>query len=170
MTLKKDTHQKVFFLILCSLFSMNAFPQETKEDSKQTNKEVKAAKKDKAPEKGEIYFSPLPVIGANPAFGFIYGVGAATSWYMGDSATTQLSSALAGLAFTSKNQTIITLKSTVFSENNDYILMGDWRYLNSSQPTWGLGTGPQSAKLASNDFAFDDGQSNRKFRSRHVEI
>ncbi|MEJ1240534.1 BamA/TamA family outer membrane protein [Chryseolinea sp. T2] len=41
--------------------------------------------------------------------------------------------------------------------DNDYILLGDWRYLNSSQPTWGLGTGPQSARLADNNFGFDDG-------------
>jgi len=76
---------------------------------------------------------------------------------MGDPGTTKLSSALFGLAFTTKSQTIVTLKSTMYSENNDFIFMGDWRYLNSSQPTYGLGTGPQSAKLASNDFGFDDG-------------
>jgi hypothetical protein len=141
----------IFILIWITL---PILAQESKKDQK---KQAKQEKKNKAPEKGDIYFSPVPVIGANPAFGFIYGVGAATSWYMGDPATTKLSSGLAGLAFTTKSQTIITLKTTVFTENNDYILMGDWRFLNSSQPTWGLGTGPQSAKLASNDFNFDDG-------------
>jgi hypothetical protein len=144
-------------LFLCLIVSVDLYAQEAKEDRKQKKKETKEAKKNKTPEKGDIYFSPVPVIGANPAFGFIYGAGASTSWYMGDPSTTSLSSALAGLAFTTKKQTIITLKSTVFWENNDYILMGDWRYLNSSQPTWGLGTGPQSAKLADNDFEFDDG-------------
>ena len=115
-----------------------------------------STKKD-APKSGDIYFSPVPVIGANPAFGFIYGAGAATSWYMGNPKTTKLSSSLAGIAFTTKSQTILTLKSTVFTADNDYIFIGDWRYLNSSQPTWGLGTGPQSAKLSSAGHEFDDG-------------
>ncbi|WP_245949469.1 BamA/TamA family outer membrane protein [Echinicola strongylocentroti] len=116
-------------------------------------------KKDKnaPPQKGSVYLSPVPVIGANPAFGFIYGAGGSASWYMGDPSTTKISNALLGVAFTTKKQTIITLKSTVYGEDNDFILLGDWRYLDSSQPTWGLGTGPQSAKLASNDFGFDDG-------------
>lgn len=152
-------------LIIISLIVFGATPifaQTTTDDGtnvkskKELKKEAKADKKAKPPAKGDIYFSPVPVIGANPAFGFIYGVGAATSWYMGDPKTTKLSSALFGLALTTKSQTIITLKSTAFTENNNYILMGDIRFLNSSQPTWGLGTGPQSAKLASNDFGFDD--------------
>lgn len=141
-------------MLLGLFFSTPLLAQQT---SKEKKAEAKAAKKTKPPEKGDIYFAPLPVVGANPAFGFVYGVGAAASWYMGDPKTTKLSSALFGLAFTTKSQTIITLKSTVFTKNNDYILMGDIRYLDSSQPTWGLGTGPQSAKLASNDFGFDDG-------------
>lgn len=141
-------------MLSLGFFSSTAFSQKL---SKEEKKEAKAEKKAQPPQKGDIYFSPLPVIGANPAFGFIYGVGAATSWFMGDPATTKLSSALAGVAFTTKSQTIITLKSTIFSEENNWIFMGDWRYLNSSQPTWGLGTGPQSAKLADNDFGFDDG-------------
>lgn len=147
-------------LLVLSLISIAVFAfgqEKTKEDKKEEKKAAKVAKKNKTPEKGDIYFSPVPVIGANPAFGFIYGAGSATSWYMGDPETTKLSSALFGLALTTKSQTILTLKSTMYSENNNFIYMGDWRYLNSSQPTWGLGTGPQSAKLASDDFNFDDG-------------
>ncbi len=152
--------QKISLLfILLSFIYFNGFAQTEadNESKKQQKKEEKEARKNKSPEKGDIYFSPVPVIGANPAFGFIYGVGAATSSFLGDPKTTNLSSGLFGLAFTTKSQTIITLKSTVFTENNYYILMGDIRYMNSSQPTWGLGTGPQSAKLASNDFGFKDG-------------
>ncbi|MEI6865605.1 BamA/TamA family outer membrane protein [Flavicella sp.] len=157
--------RNLYILIAIFIFcfnSSNTLAQSSDKETttiskKQQKKEDKAAKKSKPPEKGDIYFSPVPVIGANPAFGFIYGVGAATSSYLGDPKSTKLSSALFGLAFTTMSQTIITLKTTIFTENNDYILMGDMRYLNSSQPTWGLGTGPQSAKLADNDFNFDDG-------------
>ncbi|MBP1838218.1 BamA/TamA family outer membrane protein [Formosa algae] len=149
------------YFIACSLlisFSIQSFGQElTKVEKKAAKKEAKEAKKNKPPEKGDIYFSPLPIIGSNPAFGFIYGVGAATSGYLGDPETTRLSSSLAGLAFTTKSQTIFTIKNVVFTENNNWFLISDWRYLDSSQPTWGLGTGPQSAKLVGNGFEFDDG-------------
>ncbi len=141
-------------LLVVFLFPVLVNGQETKEEKKA----AKEAKKNAPPQKGSVYFSPVPVIGANPASGFIFGAGASTSWYMGDPATTRLSSALAGGAYTTKSQLIFTLKSTVFTENNDWILMGDWRYLDSSQPTWGIGTGPQSAKLSSNSFTTDEGK------------
>lgn len=144
MTAKKLNLPTLFFLFLLSVIVVdNSYGQKKK--------------KNDPPQKGSLYLSPVPVIGANPAFGFIYGVGGSASWFMGDPASTKISNALLGVAFTTKKQTIITLKSTVYGEDNDFIMLGDWRYLDSSQPTWGLGTGPQSARLASNDFNFDDG-------------
>ncbi|GGZ12664.1 hypothetical protein GCM10007049_00430 [Echinicola pacifica] len=139
------------YALLGVFFAMTtlAFGQDAEKKKKKSEKEP--------PHKGSIYLSPVPVIGANPAFGFIYGVGGSASWFMGEPQTTKISNALLGVAFTTKKQTIVTLKSTVYGEDNDFILLGDLRFLNSSQPTWGLGTGPQSAKLASNDFGFDDG-------------
>ena len=135
-------------ILLLNLFRVEGvFSQDQKKEKK--TKEP--------PHKGSLYLSPVPVLGANPAFGFIYGAGASASWYMGEPQSTKISNALLGIAFTTKKQTIITLKSTVYGEENDFLLLGDWRFLNSSQPTWGLGTGPQSARLASNNFGFDDG-------------
>ncbi len=151
----KNTTKLSLFFILCFTFSLSSFAQ----NEENTTTKEKKSKKKHSPEKGDIYLSPVPVIGANPAFGFIYGVGAATSWYMGDPKTTRLSSSLAGIALTTKDQTIFTLKSTTFTEGNEFILMGDWRFFDSSQPTWGIGTGPQSAKLTSQDHEFDDGSS-----------
>jgi len=146
--------------LLISFFANKMFAQNdttlvNKHDQRLTKK---AEKTNKPPQKGDIYLSPLPIFAANPAFGFIYGAGAATSWFMGDPRSTKLSSAAIGISHTTKKQTIFTLKSTIFSEDNNMIFMGDWRYLNSSQPTWGLGTGPQSAKLAGQDIEFDDGK------------
>lgn len=161
----KSKTLKIFTFSFLLLSSMQLFAQEDqqeltkeqKKEEKKEKKEQKKAEKNKPPEKGTIYFSPVPVIGANPAFGFIYGAGASVSGFLGDPSDTKISNALLGIAFTTKSQTIITLKSTVYGDSNNFILLGDWRYLKSSQPTWGLGTGPQSSKLASNDFGFDDG-------------
>ncbi|MBU2912952.1 BamA/TamA family outer membrane protein [Reichenbachiella agariperforans] len=142
-------------MILLVLLSFSLVAQDTTA-TKEDKKAAKEAKKNKVPEKGDVYFSPVPVLGANPAFGFIYGAGAAVSSFLGEPSDTKLSSALLGLAFTTKKQTIVTLKSTVFTSSNDWVFMGDWRYLDSSQPTYGIGTGPQSARLADDGFEFDD--------------
>jgi len=104
----------------------------------------------------ELYLTPVPVIGVNPAFGFIYGVGASASMYMGDPKTTRISNMLAGVAKTTNDQLIMTFKSTAYLHDDSWILVGDWRYLDSSQPTYGLGTGPNSSKLATDGSTYDD--------------
>ena len=106
---------RFIFSFLLFFYLLDGFSQSISQDSLavQTRKEKKRAKKELPPKKGDVYFSPVPIIGVNPAFGFVYGVGAATSWFMGEPNTTKLSSALFGLAFTTKQQTIVTLKSTM---------------------------------------------------------
>ncbi len=99
---------------------------------------------------------PLPAIGYNPTSGFMIGVAPSLTWTLGDPKTTHLSSALATLIYTSKKQFLFTCKSTAFLDGDSWELLGDWRYFITSQPTYGLGTGPQSARLASNGFEYDD--------------
>jgi outer membrane protein assembly factor BamA len=106
--------------------------------------------------KGELYIVAMPIIGINPAFGFMYGAGAAASSFLGDPETTSISSAMTSINYTTKNQLLFYVKSTIYTENNGWILNGDWRFLDTSLPTYGGGTGPQSAKLASNGFEYED--------------
>ncbi len=82
----------------------------------------------------------------------MYGVAASASGYLGNPEDTKISNAFIAAIFTTKQQFIFNLKSTVYSEQNTFLALGDWRYLNSSQETWGLGTGSQSARLAYTDF------------------
>ena len=113
-------------------------------------------KTSEGPKKGKVYFAPLPLLMSNPTFGFMYGVAASTSTYMGNPESTRLSTSLGSLSYTTMNQFMFTFKSNVYLENDSWILLGDMRYFDTSQPTYGLGTGPQSAKLA-NGFEFKDG-------------
>jgi Omp85 superfamily domain len=138
-----------------SLFALCFFLLATLQAQEPSKKEKKA-KKDDTPRKGSVYFTPLPVLSSNPSFGFMYGVASSTSWYMGAPSTTNISSLFAGITLTTKGQTLITAKATAFSENNDYKLDLDWRFLNSSQGTFGLGSGPASSKLASNGFEYNN--------------
>jgi outer membrane protein assembly factor BamA len=138
-----------FLMVLLLFFSVGQAQELTK-------KERRKAKKEAPPQKGSVYFTPLPVLSSNPSFGFMYGVATSTSWYMGDPPTTNISSMFAGITLTTKGQTLVTAKATAFSEDNDFKLDLDWRYLNSSQGTFGLGSGPSSNKVASNGFEYDN--------------
>ena len=96
---------------------------------------------------------PLPVIASNPTNGWMFGVAPGATWMMGDTATTSLSSMLGTLIYTTNKQWINTFKATTFLSGDKFILMTDMRYFISSQPTYGLGTGPSTAKLVNNGFA-----------------
>lgn len=98
-------------------------------------------------------FIPLPAIAANPTAGFMFGVAPGAYWMMGDPSNTSLSNALGTLIFTTKKQTLITAKANTFFKADSWNMITDIRYFITSQPTYGLGTGPQSAKPVGTGFA-----------------
>lgn len=90
-------------------------------------------------EQGKLYTAFLPIIGYTPANGFLAGIGTSASMLLGDSKNTSISSALANLNITSKEQLLLNLRSNIFSQSNEWNFQGDYRLLFFSQPTYGLG-------------------------------
>ncbi len=80
----------------------------------------------------------VPVIGSNPATGFILGIGGQYAFKMKGS--TLYSNFNGSAQYTTKNQMIFMLKNSIYTKNNGIFLTGDWRYLIYSQSTYGLGT------------------------------
>jgi len=80
----------------------------------------------------------LPIIGSNPATGFMIGVGGQYAFKVPGS--TLYSALMGSIQFTSKNQQIFLLKNNIYTKNNKFFLSGDWRFLIYSQSTYGLGT------------------------------
>ena len=109
------------------------------------------------PQKGKVYFSPLPVLAVNPTFGFMYGLAASTSIFTGNPENTRMSTSLGTLTYTTKKQFMFTFKSNVYLPEDNWIMLGDWRFFNTSQPTYGLGTGPQSVKNVGTGYEYEDG-------------
>ncbi len=133
---------KFTLLVFLVVFVFKGFTQETSS----------------GPQKGKIYFSPLPVIAVNPTFGVMYGLAASTSMFTGDPSTTRMSTSLGTMTYSTKKQLMFTFKTNVYLPEDEWILLGDWRYFNTSQPTFGLGTVPQSAKLApGSGYEYEDG-------------
>ena len=153
---------KLFMTVGLLFFFLTSYAQDTIKTKKELRKEKKEAKKNKPPEKGDIYFAPLPVLAANPTFGTMYGLAASTSMFVGDPADTHMSTSLGTLTYTTKSQLMFTFKTNVYMPEDKWILMGDWRFFDTSQPTYGLGTGPQSAKLAGQGFEYDEGMFSKE--------
>jgi len=83
---------------------------------------------------------PLPAIGSNPANGWLFGIAPSATWRMGDPETTKLSNLVGNFLYTTKKQWIFSSRSNIFLSENKWILVGDWRYFITSQPTFGLGS------------------------------
>ncbi|HEY5916659.1 MAG TPA: hypothetical protein VIU13_04635 [Chryseolinea sp.] len=81
----------------------------------------------------------IPIIGSNPATGFMFGVGGQYAFKLGK-ADTKYSLLSGSVQFTTKKQTLILLKNNVYTKNNNIYFSGDWRFLIYSQSTYGLGT------------------------------
>jgi hypothetical protein len=142
LLLTKKDMKKCLFLIFVLIFSFTAIHAQ---DSTKVKKEKK------------ISFIPLPVIASSPSTGLMYGVAPGASWYMGDKSNTRISSALGTVIYTTKKQLILTLKSNAYLSADSWILLTDIRYFITSQPTYGLGTGPSTAKPIGQGIEYPDG-------------
>lgn len=85
------------------------------------------------------YPSFLPIVGYNPALGFVFGAGVSAGAYLGPRATTHISSILFNVTYTTKNQLNFNARSNVYLKDDAWILQGDLRYLIFQQDTHGLG-------------------------------
>jgi hypothetical protein len=81
----------------------------------------------------------LPTASSKPSTGLALGVQAHGAFFLGDPATTGISSAAAGLSFSTKKQAMVTARLNVFTHDNRFDIQGDNRFLWTSQDTFGLG-------------------------------
>ena len=137
---KYYSNLKIAILSLCVLLAGVA--------SGQNNNNENSEKKEK-----KFKFIPLPVIGSSPTSGFMFGIAPGAYWMMGDPSNTSLSSALGAAIYTAKKQLLFTAKANTFFAGDQWNMLTDIRYFITSQPTYGLGTGPQSAKPVGTGFA-----------------
>ncbi|WP_075603566.1 BamA/TamA family outer membrane protein, partial [Saccharicrinis aurantiacus] len=105
---------------------------------------------------GKLYFSPIPALASNPAYGFVYGAAASGSIFLGDPSDTKMSNVLAMATYTTKNQLMLALRGSVYSPQNEWLFQSDYRVMLSSQPTFGLGTGSDANTLKPGISPLDD--------------
>ena len=80
-----------------------------------------------------------PSLGYNPAYGAYFGASVAIGGWLGNPKTTSVSSGTAGATYSTEGQTSVQFRSDFYLPDNQWALKIDWRYLDTSQPTFGLG-------------------------------
>jgi len=143
-------------LLLISVFvcidSSAVEPDSTKTEKKQKN----------------LSIIPLPAVAYNPTSGLMIGVAPGSNWFMGDASNTSISSGLGTVIYTTNKQWILTAKTNVFLSGDQWNLLGDIRYFITSQPTYGLGTGPNSNKVAGSGLELEDGTFSKPIETNQM--
>ncbi|MDC7232857.1 MAG: BamA/TamA family outer membrane protein [Spirochaetales bacterium] len=134
--------KKALLILLLTTVSVSLFAEEEATEDKDIAVEEQVSE-ERIPEPFKLYNAIVPFIGNAPATGFFGGVGLSTGIFLGDPSTTNMSSAITSVSYSTKNQLNFLLKSNMFTSQNQWNLVGDWRLFFSSQDTFGLGTGPQ---------------------------
>ena len=110
----------------------------------------------------------LPIIGSNPATGFMIGVGGQYSFKMPES--TLYSSASGSIQYTTKNQFIFMLKNNIYTKGNRMFFSGDWRYLIFSQTTYGLGTNSPEGGVLDYQYGLSGQETSNDSLAQHMKF
>ena len=95
-----------------------------------------------------------PVIGAKPSAGMLLGAAGNVAFYRGDPATTHISSLVASMTFSTKKQTALTDRFTMFAAADRWRLEADHRFQWTSLETHGLGASADTRDGTLADFDF----------------
>ena len=95
-----------------------------------------------------------PVIGAKPSSGALVGVAGNIAFYRGEPATTHISSAVASLTFSTKQQTSLTDRIALFTRDDRVRIDADHRFQWTSLETNALGTSAETRDSIQTGFDF----------------
>lgn len=87
----------------------------------------------------KFHIAAAPSVGYSSATGFVALATANVGFYLGNQKDQKISSVQTYLALTTEHQILFPTQLSIFTKNNRYKLVGDWRYLKYPQDTYGLG-------------------------------
>ena len=88
---------------------------------------------------GRIHFSMAPGLGYTLSTGFAGILASNSAFYTTDSEDSKLSNIFADVVYTQNKQLITHIQGNIWTKNNAYNIVTDWRYLKYPQQTFGLG-------------------------------
>jgi outer membrane protein assembly factor BamA len=87
------------------------------------------------------HFAWIPAVGYSLQTGFAAVVSSNLAFYTGahNHATQKVSSILASITYSQYNQLIVPLQSDIWTKDNSFNIITDWRYMSYPSTTFGLG-------------------------------
>ena len=101
-----------------------------------------------------LYISAAPSPQYSLATGFGVNLTANMAFYTTEDKKENLSTLLTYPTYTQNKQIILPLQSSIWTENNKYNFVGDWRFLHFPEQTYGLGGYTQSSDADSLDYNY----------------
>lgn len=99
----------------------------------------------------KVAFSLLPVpIDSDKNAGLV--VSFLTTFYLGDRETTKMSQVTFSPYFSFTKQYVFPIQSYIYTKNNNWNFIGDYRYMIYPQPTYGLGGHNTDEKMSTLDY------------------
>jgi len=87
----------------------------------------------------KLYVSAAPIVEYTVATGFSPGIAGNIAFKTSVIKQTNTSSVLGAVKYTQRGQLLIPVQTSYWTPGNKYNFLGDWRYLDYSQDTYGLG-------------------------------
>lgn len=88
---------------------------------------------------GKLHFSIVPAIGYTLSTGWAGILGSNIGWYTSNPDSTNISSISSSMVYSEYNQLTLPLQVNLWTQNNRYNYVADWRYYKYPQATYGLG-------------------------------
>lgn len=89
--------------------------------------------------KRRIYFSGAPSPEFSEVTGFGAVIGAQAAFYTHDKNSTNISTLQTSIGLTENAQIVLPLLSSIWTKDNKYNIVGDWRFMKFPEDTYGLG-------------------------------
>ena len=106
--------------------------------------------------KGRVHFSAFPAVGYTLQTGFAGVISANAAFFTSahNHESENVSTVVTSIAYTSKSQIIFPIASSIWTKNNEYNILTDWRYLKYPSPTFGLGGHTQQDSSYNVDYSY----------------
>ncbi len=112
-------------------------------------------KKDTLPSKMKLVeMSLVPGLGLSITSGLSAVITTNGAFYLGNPATTNLSSVYTAPFYSIKKQFVLPIQANLWTKNNKYNILVDWRYMIFPNDTYGLGTETTNADATKMNFEY----------------
>lgn len=116
-----------------------AHPREEVDLVDVAKKILKRESKDR-PEPRKVNYSIIPAIGYTLSTGFVGLVSGNAAFHLSDPVSTNMSSVSTSFNYSQYRQITVPIQANIWTNNNNYNIIVDWRFFKYPQDTYGLGS------------------------------